>query len=172
MERVNSPLAEVLRYNRWATLEIIEACRSLTDEQLDSRGRGTSGTVRELLMHVVGGQQTFVLRNGGRQHQGELNRQSPWPGFDVLLDVARQSGDELVAIAESLVDDSSVDLPYFGRTFRFPRSFFLVHAAEHGVEHRTEIKVALAQLGVESPDLDGWAYGTAAGYGHEVTPDA
>jgi len=167
---VNQPLAEVFRYNRWATLRLIEACRSLSDEQLDTRVRGASGTVRELLLHVVGGQQTFVLRTMGRQHEGELNRASRWPGFDVLLDVAERSSDQLVEIAAELVEDSEVSLPYLGRVFAFPQSFFLVHAAEHGVEHRTEIKLALAQLGIETPDLDGWPYGDAAGYGREVTP--
>jgi uncharacterized damage-inducible protein DinB len=47
-------------------------------------------------------------------------------------------------------------------------SFFLTHALEHGVEHRTEIKVALSQLGVATPDLDGWAYATAMGCGRVV----
>jgi hypothetical protein len=39
---------------------------------------------------------------------------------------------------------------------------------EHGVEHRTEIKLALAQLGVATPDLDGWPYAEAMGYGAPV----
>jgi uncharacterized damage-inducible protein DinB len=167
---VNQPLAEVFRYNRWATLRLIEACRSLSDEQLDTRVAGASGTVRELLLHVVGGQQTFVLRTMGRQHEGELDRASPWPGLDVLLEVAERSSDQLMEIAAGLVEDSEVSLPYAGKVFSFPTRFFMAHAAEHGVEHRTEIKVALAQLGIETPDLDGWLYSTAAGYGREVTP--
>ena len=167
---MNQPLAEIFKYNRWANLELMNACRSLTDEQLDTRGPGTSGTVRELLMHVVGGQQTFVHRTGGRQQRGELSRSSPWPGFDALLELARRSSDELVAIAEELIEDTDVALPYAGKVLRFPKRFFLAHAAEHGVEHRTEIKLALAQLGVETPDLDGWPYAMAAGYGAEVTP--
>jgi uncharacterized damage-inducible protein DinB len=166
---VNGPLAEIFRYNRWATLRLLEACRPLTDEQLDTRVAGVSGTVRELLLHVVGGQQTQVLRTKGRQHEGELNRESEWPGFDALVEVARRSSDQLVEIAERLVEDTDVDLPYFGRTYRYPKSFFLAHAAEHGVEHRTEIKVALAQLGVETPDLDGWPYADDAGYGAMVS---
>jgi len=165
---MNQPLGEIFRYNRWANLQLIEACRPLTDEQLDTRPHGTSGTVRELLMHVVGGQQTSVLRTMGRQHEGELGRASAWPGFDALLELARQSSDRLVAIAEALVEDSEVALPYRGKAYGYPTSFFLAHAAEHGVEHRTEIKVGLAQLDIETPDLDAWYYGGAAGYGQEV----
>ncbi len=165
---MNAPLAEMLRYNRWATSTLIEACRALPDADLDARLPGVSGPVRELLTHIVGAQQTFVLRTMGRQHEGELSRSSAWPGFDTLLELTNQSGDALIAIAEGLDVDREVDLPYLGTVYRFPASFFLVHAMAHGVEHRTEIKVALGQRGIATPDLDGWPYAVAAGYGHEV----
>jgi uncharacterized damage-inducible protein DinB len=165
---MNIPLAEMLRYNRWANLALFEACRVLTDEQLDAQVPGTSGSVRVLLTHIAGGQQTFVLRTKGRQHEGELSRSSPWPGFATLLDVVTRSSDELIAIAEVLDADREVDLPYLGKVYRYPVSFFLVHAVTHGAEHRTEAKVTLAHLGVETPDLDGWRYSVAAGYGREV----
>lgn len=165
---MNEPLAEMLRYNRWATLRLLEACRSLNDEQLDAAMPGASGSVRELLLHVVGGQQTWALRTKGRQHEGELHRRSAWPGWDALVEVARSSGDELVGIAEALSEDEIVVLPYMGKRPAFPKSFFLVHAVEHGVEHRTEIKIALARQRVETPDLDGWYYAEARGFGAEA----
>jgi uncharacterized damage-inducible protein DinB len=165
---MNAPLAEMLRYDHWATRTLIEACRPLLDADLDARLPGVSGSVRVLLTHIVGAQQTFVLRTQGRQHVGELSRTSAWPGFEVLLDLAGRSGAELITIAESLDVDREVDLPFLGKVCRFPTSFFLVHATAHGVEHRTEVKVALGQRGIETPDLDGWPYATAAGYGREV----
>lgn len=165
---MNAPLASMLRYNRWATTTLLEACHPLTGQQLDARLPACSGSVRELLVHLVGGQQTLVLRTRGRQHEGELNRASAWPGFDALMRLARQSSDELVAIAEALDEDADVDLPFAGKTYRFPRSFFLVHAVEHGVEHRTEIKVTLASIGVATPDLDGWQWAAAEGFGQEA----
>jgi len=109
-----------------------------------------------------------VLRTKGRQHEGELNRGSAWPGFDTLRRLAVESSDELIAIAQALDEDSAVDLPWQGKSFRYPKSFFLVHAAEHGVDHRTEVKLALAAIGISTPDLDGWAFGAAQGYGQEV----
>jgi uncharacterized damage-inducible protein DinB len=165
---VDAGLAEILRYNRWANDTLLDACRSLTDQQLDAVTPGTSGTVRVLLMHIVGGQQTFVLRTRGRQHEGELHRESTWPGWDQLLRIAAETGDELIAIAESVAPGAEVDLPYAGKAYRFPVRFFLIHAAEHSIEHRTEIKIALAQMGVETPDLDAWAYAGAMGYGAET----
>jgi uncharacterized damage-inducible protein DinB len=165
---MNRPLAELFRYNRWANLQLIDACQGLNDEQLATRAPGTSGSIAELLTHIVGGQQTSVLRTKGRQHEGELGRKSEWPGISVIREVAIGSSDELITIAEGLERDVEVDLPYGPKTYRFPMSFFLTHALEHGVEHRTEIRFALHHLGVDAPDLDGWSYSAAAGYGQEV----
>lgn len=158
----------MLRYNRWANLTLLEACRGLTGAQLDAVTPGVSGSVRELLLHLIGGEQTFVLRTQGRQHEGELNRGSHWTGFDDLIAIAARAGDELIALAEEMDVESSVHLAWQGKAFRFPRRFFLVHAVAHGAEHRTEVKVALAQQGVPTPDLDAWGYANAMGYGAEV----
>jgi len=165
---MNTPLAEMLRYNKWANLILFEACRTLSDEHIDAPLPGASGSVRELLLHIAGGQQTFVLRTTGRQHEGELQRRSPWPCFEALLDVLTRTSDELIAIAAGLDTDREVDLPFLTKVYRYPVGFFLTHAMAHGAVHRTEITLTLAHIGVEPPDLDGWAYGAAAGYGHEV----
>jgi uncharacterized damage-inducible protein DinB len=164
---VNKDLAEMFRYNAWANRELFSACRSLTEEQLDLQIQGISGSVRELLMHIAGGQQTFILRTKGRQHEGELERQSAWPGIETVIHIAESTSDELIAIAEQLKDNEEIDLSYQGKTYHYPRRFFLVHAMEHSTEHRTEVKVALAHLGIETPDLDGWNYSQSAGYGQE-----
>lgn len=165
---MSKALADCLRYNRWANLILIDACRQLTAEQLDTRARHSSRSVRDLLSHIVGSELTFALRTKGRQHEGESRRVDPSPGFEVLREIAASSGDDLIAIADRLDEDELVALPYQGKTYEYPRSFFLLHAIEHGVEHRTEIKVTLALIGIETPDLDGWFYAAAAGYGREI----
>jgi uncharacterized damage-inducible protein DinB len=163
---LNRPLAELFRYNKWATYALLDACRGLTPDQLEASA--VSGPVGEVLTHLVGFQQTFILRTRGRQHEGELSRQSPWPGIESLIEIALDTSDELIEIAEALDEDVEVDLPFMGQVYRYPMSFFLVHALVHGVEHRTEVKIALAQFGVGTPDLDGWMYATAAGFGKQV----
>jgi uncharacterized damage-inducible protein DinB len=165
---MNQPLAEMFRYNKWATATLLEACRALTEDQLDTHAPAVSGSVRVLLTHLVGAQKSQVLRTIGRHHEGEFQRSTPWPGWDALLTVAAETSDELIAIAESLDEDVEVHLPYMGKVHAIPKSFFLVHAMEHGVEHRTEIKVALNTIGVPTPDLDGWAYAAANNIGYEV----
>jgi uncharacterized damage-inducible protein DinB len=164
---MNEPLANMFRYNAWANEALLAACRDLTHEQRQYHGAGATGTVQQLLLHVVGGQQTFVLRTEGRQHEGELHRWSEWPGIEALISIARQSSEELVRVAEALDEDVDVVLPWQGQRPVFPRSFFLVHAMSHGADHRSELKVSLAQLDIETPDLDAWNWASAQGYGRE-----
>lgn len=168
-DMANHGIIDLLRYNAWANNALLAACAILTDAQLDHRLAATSGSTRELLLHLVGGQQTFVLRTKGRQHEGELDRTSDWPGFAALQQIASATNRELCEIAEQLNPDAVVNLPYLDRAFQYPTRFFLTHAVVHGVEHRTEIKMNLADLGLGTPDLDGWGYGEAAGYGAEVS---
>jgi uncharacterized damage-inducible protein DinB len=167
-ENRNGPLAGMLHYNAWATNTLVDFCRKLTDEQLDTRAPGASGSVRELLVHVVGAQQTNALRTQGRHYEGELARWSAWPGFEALCQIAKESGDELLAIAERSDLYVEVELHYQGTVSRWPRSFFLIAAVEHGAEHRTEIKMTLESLGIETPHLDGWWYAEANGIGYAV----
>jgi uncharacterized damage-inducible protein DinB len=43
-------------------------------------------------------------------------------------------------------------------TWWMPVSLFLLQAVNHGTEHRSQIATVLTQLGVEPPEMDGWAY--------------
>ncbi len=91
---------------------------------------------------------------------------------EMFRQIAANTNDELITIAEQLKVDEEVGLPFQGKTYLFPKRFFLVHAMEHSAEHRTEVKVALASIGIETPDLDGWYYSQSAGYGQEVKTTA
>jgi uncharacterized damage-inducible protein DinB len=165
---MSKALADCPRYDRWANLTLVEGCRGSTDPQLDARATPSSRSVRELFSHIVGSELTFAPRTKGRQHEGESRYLDTWPGFTVLREAAASSGGDLIAIAEGLDEKDLVALPFRGKTYEYPKSFFLLRAIEHGVEHRTEVKVTLASIGVETPGLDGWFYSQAAGYGREV----
>jgi uncharacterized damage-inducible protein DinB len=166
---MSKALADCLRYDRWANLALIDSCRGLTEDRLGLRATPSSRSVAELFQHLAGSELTFVFRTKGRQHEGESRHiEGAWPTFEVLRDVLASTGDELIAIATGLDEDELVILQYRGKRFEYPQGFFLLHAFQHGVEHRTEIKVTLALNGIDTPDLDGWFYSEAAGYGREV----
>lgn len=162
---MNEALAELFEYNLWATATLIDGCREAPPELLHARVAGVPDTVAALFTHLVGGQQTFALRTKGRQHEGELNRRSPFPGWDELARIAEQSGRELLAAARTCEGHETVGLSWQGQTSVLPLRFILAHAIEHATEHRTEIKIALGAQGFATPDLDGWNYAATRGYG-------
>ena len=161
-------LVEMLRYSAWAERTLLDACRELTDEQLEARLPVASGPVRELLLHIVGGQEAYVELAQGRPDMGGLDRVRAWPGMAQLIEVADRTSRELISFAEQLDPESEVELTHHGKVHRYPRRFLLTNAVEHGVRHATEVTLTLASIGVAVPDLDGWAYGRSAGYGAEV----
>jgi uncharacterized damage-inducible protein DinB len=165
---MNLGLVEMLRYNAWASRTLLDACRDLTDEQLEAALVVTPGSVGDLLLHVVGGQQAYINLVQGLSDTSGLDRNRPWPGMAQLLVIADQTSRELISLAEQLDPTSEVDLAHHGKVHRYPKRFLLASAVEHGVRHRTEVTVNLASIGLPMPELDGWAYGRSAGYGAEV----
>jgi uncharacterized damage-inducible protein DinB len=49
---MNEVLLELYRHKTWATLQLIEACRVLDEDQLDATNPGTFGTIRDTLRHA------------------------------------------------------------------------------------------------------------------------
>jgi uncharacterized damage-inducible protein DinB len=45
-----------------------------------------------------------------------------------------------------------------------PVPLFLVQAINHGTEHRSQVATILTQLGIEPPDMAGWAYFFESGH--------
>ena len=52
------------RQNEWANLLLIEACRSLSEEQLDATAVGTFGSIRDTLTHIVSAEGSYAFRLG------------------------------------------------------------------------------------------------------------
>ncbi len=154
-------------YNDWANGRVIDVCRNLTEAQLDAPDSNVFGSIRQTLLHVVCGQYSFLARlDGNAQDPRALAPQ--WPEFEALMVIAAETSEALPAAASALDVDADVVLSYQRKGHRYPKSFFLLHAIQHGIEHRTQIGVMLAQLGHEAPNLDGWAFAEHAGLGEEV----
>ena len=158
----NEYLAQMFRYNAWANGKTLEACAALPDDVLDEQAAGMEWSLRRTLVHLIGGQDTFLHRlQGAGAPRDEVWDRDPnaWPGFEFLRSALERSNEALVAAAESADVDELVRLPAFrGSPYRAKASFLLLHALEHGIEHRTQINITLRQAGLEPPDLDSWAY--------------
>jgi uncharacterized damage-inducible protein DinB len=157
---VAGPLDQVMRHNAWATLSLLEFCRSLGPEALELSAIGTYGTLYGTLQHLVGGEQWYISLLTGEWLGGRPIRRDERRSLDDLVAVATAVGQRGIALAAVEDEPRRVDLG--GGEWATAGVIFaqLVH---HGNEHRTQATTILGANGIGPPSLGGWAYGVATG---------
>jgi uncharacterized damage-inducible protein DinB len=160
---VDQVLGYFFRQNLWANLQLIDFCRGLSDEQLDFAVPGTMGSLRGILLHILGAEARYVTGLRGSPPERAVDERTPWPGFDALAEAARSSGEALIALASEDLAARQVERRLPDRAFRVPAVTVLVQAFQHGTDHRSQAQTIITQLGLQPPALDAWAYARATG---------
>ena len=152
-------LVKLFEHNNWANQKIIEACCTLSDEQLDTEPHSvTKGNIRETLSHLVTSQRGYLALL-----TRPLEERPTFPlEFSELRESARMSGEGLLELAEG------EQKPFEARLktrdgFHTEPWVVMLKVINHATEHREQIKSMLSALGVNPPDIDGWDYGHALG---------
>lgn len=161
-------LVNLFEHNHWANLQILQACATLTDEQLDAPPTSaTYGTIRETLLHFVGSQAGYLRT---LTVSVEERRATPVSlEFSDLGKSAQRSGEAFIALAR---DTSAIFQPTPLQTrdgFYAAPSVLMIQVINHATEHREQIKSMLSALGVTPPSIDGWDYGEAV---QSLTPNS
>lgn len=151
----------VYRQNEWANLTLIDACRSLGEEQLNATTEGTYGSIRDTLRHIVSAEGGYASRLG-LEPEPRLLRDDPWPGFDALAAMVSAAAESFAAAAG---EETGRTIRVGGDDARYDveAAVVLVQAFHHGTDHRSQICTILTRLGIEPPDLSAWAWGLAVG---------
>lgn len=146
----------LFEHNLWANEQIIQACYGLSDAQLDAEPHSaTRGSIRETLMHFVASQRFYVSLLTLPLEQRPTDR----PAFDQLLESARRSGEDLIALAQGETSRPLAEQLQTRDGWLVEPWVVLVQAINHATEHREQIKSMLSALGVTPPEIDGWDYG-------------
>jgi uncharacterized damage-inducible protein DinB len=158
----DSMAAEFLHYNRWANLQLIDACRELTADQLASGAPGAYGSIYDTLTHIVQAEARYCKRLTGIRLDPPFSWEAA-PPITEIRPYAQQVSSALVEAAEQMhVTDAFQrdwdDPEWHGQPTRYKSLALLIQVVNHGVEHRTNITTILAQLGIQAPNLDGWEY--------------
>jgi len=150
-------LERLFEHNNWANAKIIQACTTLTVEQLDAEPQSvTKGTIRDTLIHLVASQRGYLAL---LTLPVDARPKTPL-GFAELEESARRSGEGLL----ELVREKLSALPDQLQTtdgYHVQPWVVLVQAINHATEHREQIKSMLSTLGATPPSIDGWDYGEA-----------
>jgi uncharacterized damage-inducible protein DinB len=155
-------LVEAFRYNKWANLHLLGACRDFTEEQLQMTAPGTYGTLAATFLHLLAAEQRYLRRLGGGEPV--INERDEFPGMATLAEHATRSGDKLIAIAPQVSPDEAHEssAPREG-TVILHSGVVVIQALHHGNDHRTHICTILGHHALSYGDMDVWAYGVATG---------
>ncbi len=156
-----SLLDDAMAHHIWATERLIDACKSLTPEQLWTPAPGTYGSIIDTFRHLVSTDcwyLTFFRDEPQRVEEGDE------ASLDELRSAITSNG---TAWMELLAGDpdGEADMVEHGDGWNFhaPTGFRLAQVVQHGTDHRSQICTALTSFGVTPPGIDLWAFGEATG---------
>jgi uncharacterized damage-inducible protein DinB len=153
----------------WATLKLIDVCRELPPEQLETTVPGTYGTILDTMRHIVGSDASYLfVLTGGTALQIDEDAMD----LDELRAAMVSFGESWQELVAGDVDGGQVLTRHRpdGSTTTAPVSIRVPQALHHGTDHRSQICTALTTLGVEPPPIDVWDYGWQDGRVTETDP--
>jgi uncharacterized damage-inducible protein DinB len=157
-----------VRQNEHANMALLDACRDLTDEQLDATVDGVFGSIRDTFGHIVSSEQHYAGLLG--QNVGAWDDESDaWPGWREMADMIRRAADGLAIAAteppDRLIRSTSGD-------WDIEAAVIVIQAVHHGADHRSQINTILTHLGLEPTAISSWAWGEVTGKIHPLETDA
>ena len=157
---MNTLIEKQFEFNLWANSEIIKLCTSLDETQLSVEISGVYGQIQPTIAHIVQGEGTYLCDLGGDPlWPDELD----WGSLTLsqLLDMAHQSGTALRQVAISIDPNKHCEYTEEGKRNVFPAWTVINQAINHGIEHRTQLRLLLTKLDVPHPGQSVWGYAHA-----------
>jgi uncharacterized damage-inducible protein DinB len=163
-------LTEVLRalydYNHWATERVLDTAAQLTPEQWLALGTAGRGSVRDTLVHLVSAQNRWLAWWDGSHSAEDANRlrldPTDYPDLAAVRAVWAASDEAIQAFVNGL-SDAEAERVFSatlqdGRVFRLALWKMVLHVANHGTQHRSEVAARLTSFGHSPGDLDALRY--------------
>jgi len=150
-------LDDAFGHHVWATLRLIDACASLTADQLATTVPGTYGSIIDTMRHLVGADVSYLeLLSGGEVPQiDEASMDLP-----ALRAAMAANGPVWAALAARDLDPDQVITRRRGdgSESTAPLGIRIAQVLHHGTDHRSQVCTALTTLGTEPPAIDVWDF--------------
>ena len=156
-----SMLHDAFAHHIWATERLIDACGTLTPEQLRTPAPGTYGSILATLGHIVGSDGWYL--SFFREQPAPIDQDADFTLADLRSAITINGVAWTALLAGDL--DPEHDLVERGEGWEFhqPSGLRLAQVLHHGTDHRSQVCTALTSFGIEPPEIDLWAYGEATG---------
>ena len=144
-------------YTGWANERVLERAAQLTEGQFLAAADRDGGSIRDILVHMVFAQWLWLAR-----WQGESPR-AHWDPVDFpTVAAVRDRWAEVARATKGFV--AGLDTDRLGQALHYtttrgiartqPLWEMLVHVANHGTQHRSEVAYLLTKAGHSPGDLD------------------
>lgn len=151
-------LARLFEHNNWANAQIIQACSTLSDEQLDAPPQSaTEGSIRSTLLHLVSAQYGYLRLLTLPLEQRKDRAAVEFADMEKSL---KDSGERLLELARE-VSNLPTERLQTRDDYLVDPWVIMVQIINHATEHREQIKSMLTAFGITPPSIDGWDYGEA-----------
>ena len=164
----DNTLAHAFAHHVWATVQLLDACAGLSDEQLAQETTGVYGSIIDTLRHLVDADASYLSVIGG-------GPRTDASAMDVagLRSVMESHAERWQKVVTGPIDGDRVVVRRRddGSESRAPVSIRLAQAVHHGTDHRSQVCTALTTLGATPPEIDVWAYAWERDLLVETPPD-
>lgn len=166
---MNETLLDAFRHNSWATKQLLNACRDLSEEELMRPAVGSYGNILSTFNHIIMSDASYVRRFSSsvpawwttREESADLDQLS-----SRVDETAQLWGQVLAAPLDAeqllILDDGA---------YETHAGVIIAQSLHHGNSHREQICAMLTGLGLQPPDVQVWAYADATGRGRDRNPD-
>ena len=144
----NDALDILLDHDRWATLQMIDACAALSDEQLDRTFEIGRGSVRKTLVHMTNVITGWLTSLGSVTPGEQLEATAALPAIRARYELAANAFSKAAHTGTSA---DTMTAKQGERSLTAPHDAFFTHLATHGMHHRAQALNMLRHLGVEQP---------------------
>jgi uncharacterized damage-inducible protein DinB len=146
----SDPLRILLAHDRWATLQILDACDKLPTEAFHQRFDIGPGSLHDALAHVVSAMRTWTETLGGWAARPRPDADGQRRTVADLRDLHESACRDLAAEAgRRPLGEMATRVLRTGRTATLTRGNILVHVATHGMHHRAQCLNMLRRVGVD-----------------------
>ena len=159
----------MLSHDRWATRQMLDACRGLGDDEFHRRFEMGPGSVHDTLTHVVAAMRAWTETLGGMEARPRLDGDGRRRTVEALGALHEASCVEFAAEAHRCPLEERVTRRLRdGRTLEFSRGEVVTQVTSHGMHHRAQCLNMLRQLGVKPMPPSSVAEWTWMGAGRRI----
>ncbi|MFN8526019.1 MAG: DinB family protein [Chloroflexota bacterium] len=153
-------------YTKWANDRVLEAAERLTAEQLHAPGTAGQGSVIQTLRHLVETHGGWLCWWDGSLPAAEAYGRTLDPAEFNTLAVLRREADRVADQTQAFLDTLSEQDGNREYAWQIPDGplmsmtlwKMMVHVANHGTQHRSEVAAMLTAAGASPGNLDALFY--------------